>query len=105
MPGLVTRPARSHSSGSRQTTSPHSMCRPIGTPSIGDPEPATYGNRPHSCTVVPWYSTPGARWLTRPAAGTRQPHDGATGRRVIVDVEGLVSGCMALVLPRWEGYR
>src|SRR3981189_1247789 len=76
-PGLVVSPARTHSSGSRQTTSPHSMCRPIGTPNVGAPDPAMNGYRPQSWVVVPWYSMPGATWAARPAPGPRQPHAGA----------------------------
>jgi hypothetical protein len=52
MPGLVVSPARIHASGSRHTASPHSMCWPTGTPTVGDPEPATNGNSPAAWVVV-----------------------------------------------------
>src|SRR5258708_1328771 len=77
MPGLVTRPARSQASGSRQTTSPHSWCRPTGVPAVGVPLPATKGYRPHSWVVVPWYSGPAATWMARPPSANRQPQAGA----------------------------
>src|SRR6266566_8937733 len=76
MPGLVTSPARSHASGSRQTTSPHSWWRPTGVPVTGVPDPATKGNRPHACAVVAWYSGADARWTARPAYGIFQPQGG-----------------------------
>src|SRR5215510_8689390 len=78
-PGLTTRPARSHASGSRQTTSPNSWCRPTGVPTAGVPEPATYGNNPQACVVVPWYSGAAVTCTQRPAYGVFQPHAGGTG--------------------------
>src|SRR6266540_5144771 len=68
-PGLVISPSLSHSRGSRQTTSPHNMCRPIGTPRVGAPDPAWNGYRPHSWVVVPWYSMPG------PTCGARRSEE------------------------------
>src|SRR6266576_2284734 len=78
-PGLVTRPARSQASGSRQTTSPHSWCRPTGVPAVGVPLPATNGNNPHNWVVVAWYSRPGETCTARPASGIFQPQAGASG--------------------------
>src|SRR5690348_4984942 len=86
-PGLDTSPARNHSKGSRHTTWPHSMCRPIGTPMAGAPLPATNGNRPHSWAVVPWYSMVAATWAARPVPGERQPHAGGTGGGAVVAVK------------------
>ena len=77
-PGLVTSPARSQASGSRQQTSPHSMCRPTGVPSDGVPEPATNGNRPQACVVVAWYSGAALTCAARPAPGTFHPQAGGT---------------------------
>src|SRR5258706_16411846 len=79
MPGLVTSPARSQASGSRQTTSPQSWCRPTGVPAAGVPQPATKGNRPHACAVVAWYSGAASTWAARPAHAIFQPHGGGTG--------------------------
>src|ERR1022692_3702542 len=79
MPGLVTRPARSHASGSRQTTSPVSWLRPTGVPATAVPLPATNGNRPHAWVVVAWYSRGAVTWAARPAAGAFHPQAGATG--------------------------
>src|ERR1700722_6722197 len=77
-PGLTTRPARSHASGSRQTTSPNSWCRPTGVPTAGVPEPATYGNSPQTCVGVAWYSGAAVTCTARPAYGTFHPHAGGT---------------------------
>ena len=78
MPGLVTSPARSHASGSRQTTSPHSWCLPTGVPAVGVPPPARKGKSPHAWVVVAWYSGAAATWAARPANGTFQPQAGGT---------------------------
>src|SRR5512138_2399193 len=92
-PGLDTSPARSHSSGSRQTTWPHSMCRPIGTPRVGAPDPARNGYRPHSCAVVPWYSMAGVTYAARPAPGVRHPQAGAVaGGCERADMSGSTTG-------------
>src|SRR5680860_881339 len=64
-PRLVVSPASIHANGSTQTTSPHIMCRPNGTPTLGDPEPAVNGNRPHAWTVVAWYSAAASTCSTR----------------------------------------
>src|SRR5580692_336891 len=77
-PGLVTRPARSQASGSRQTTSPHSWCRPTGVPATGVPDPATYGYRPQTWVVVAWYSGAAVTCAARPARGNFQPQAGGT---------------------------
>src|SRR2546430_14555616 len=61
------------------------MCRPIGVPTAGAPEPATNGYRPHSCTVVPWYSTPASTCATRPPSGSRQPQPGGTAASAPAD--------------------
>ena len=80
-PGLVTSPARSQASGSRQTTSPHSWCRPTGVPAAGVPEPATNGNSPQTWVVVAWYS--GAARDVRGAAGVGDlPSPGWRDRRL-----------------------
>ena len=76
-PGLVTSPARSQASGSRQATSPHSWWRPTGVPTTGVPLPATNGYSPHSCVVVAWYSAPGVTCTARPPSRMLHPHAGA----------------------------
>src|SRR3982075_2074179 len=77
-PGLVTSPARSQASGSRQTTSPQSWCRPTGVPAAGGPDPATYGYRPQTWVVVAWYSGAAVTCAARPARGTFHPQAGGT---------------------------
>ena len=78
-PGLVTSPARSQASGSRQTTSPHSWCRPTGVPAIGVPDPATNGYSPQAWAVVAWYSGAAVTCAARPANGSFHPQAGGTG--------------------------
>ena len=70
MPGLVTSPARSQASGSRQTTEPCSWSRPTGVPTVGAPAPVTNGLRPQAWMVVAWNSAPGTTFATRPACGS-----------------------------------
>src|SRR4051812_33102412 len=83
IPRLVVRPASIHAKGSQQTTSPHIMCRPNGTPADGAPEPAVKGNSPHACTVVAWYSGEASTCDALPAGVPRQPHEGATAAALI----------------------
>src|SRR5487761_1586492 len=77
-PGLVTSPARSQARGSRQTTSPHSWCRPTGVPATGVPDPATNGYRPQAWVVVAWYSGAAVTCAARPANGSFPPQAGGT---------------------------
>src|ERR1700730_6840265 len=91
-PGLVTSPARSQASGSRQTTSPHSWCRPTGVPATGVPLPATNGDSPDSWVVVASYSRPGVTCTARPPSRSFHPQAGATGT-------GLPARCGAVCRP------
>ena len=79
--GVGGQPARSQASGSRQTTSPPSWCRPTGVPASGAPAPAMNGYRPQACTVVAWYlggggdvgGPPAVRELPAPGGRQRDP--------------------------------
>jgi hypothetical protein len=51
---------RNHAIGSQHTVAAVTRCRPIGTPTIGEPDPAEYGHSPHTCTEVPRHSGGGS---------------------------------------------